>query len=189
MVTPRNVGRFLLAASFLLFVAAVWTYQSSRAALDSWREVEAMVVRSEAVELPRTRVPGARVSNRYNWEREIRYVAGGIEYSRRDVRRDMSAYDAMASVRNQPPGTRLKMRYNPDNPAEILSEQAASGWPIILSIFGAILAVIGVVLLETKEGDTSASASPAGRAGVAVRRDFRSWAKYVESKKKDSAQD
>lgn len=112
MITPRKVGGLLLAASFLLFLAAVWTYEDKRADLRSWRELEGVVVRSQMIELP-VSGSGRNYSTWYNCEWEVRYAFGGREHTHRDVRRQLGWSEASSCVESHAPGTRVRMRSNP----------------------------------------------------------------------------
>ena len=154
MITPRKAGSLLLAASLALFLAAVWIYQGRQAYLQSWREVEGVVIRSEMIELPRSGTVRKSMTW-YNCEWEVRYVFGGREHAHRDVRRQLPWSEASSCVPDHAPGTRVQMRINPENDSEIRSAQSAWGAPIVLSIFGALFGVIGVVLWTTGQGETT----------------------------------
>jgi len=154
MITPRKVGGLLLAASFLLFLSAVWILQTKQSDLQSWREVEGVVVRSQMIELPRSG-PVRTSSTRYDCEWEVRYVFGGREHTQRQARRQLPWSEAASCVSDHAPGSRIQMRFNPENADEMRSEQYAWAVPIVLSIFGALSALVGIVLWKVEQRETA----------------------------------
>lgn len=152
MITPRKVGGLLVAAGFLLILSAVWILQAEQSDLQSWREVEGVVVRSQMIELPRSG-PVRSSSTRYDCDWEVRYVFGGREQTVRQVRRQLAWSEATSCVAHHAPGTRVPMRSNPENEADMRSELSAWAVPTVLCVFGAVLALMGLVCWKAEAGE------------------------------------